>query len=96
VRFALLLLAACSGGVDNPVPDAPDNAPACTGVTYDNCSANSDCASMDCHLFDADAIQVCTQPCDGDNPCPNDSNGDPGTCNNKGICKPKQNTVCKP
>ena len=90
------MLAACGGGTDTPVPDAPDNAPACTGATYDNCSVNGDCASMNCHLFSKDGIQVCTQSCDAANPCPDDSEGAPGTCNNKGICKPIQNTVCKP
>jgi hypothetical protein len=89
------MLVAC-GNTDTPVPDAPDNAPACTGVTYDNCSVNSDCASMNCHLFSQDGFQVCTQACDAGNPCPADSEGNPGSCNNRGICKPTQNTVCKP
>ena len=95
-RLALSLLVACSGGTDTPVPDAPDNAPPCTRATYDNCNSNADCDSANCHLFSQDAIQVCTQACSAANPCPNDSNGDPGECNNKGICKPIQNTVCKP
>lgn len=94
-RLGLLLLAAC-GDVNSPVPDAPDNAPACTGAVYDNCNTNADCDSSNCKLFEADAIQVCTQACDASNPCPNDTNGSPGSCNNKGICKPAQNTVCKP
>ena len=90
-----MFLVAC-GGVDNPLPPIPDNAPACTRATYDNCESNADCDSGDCHHFEADAIRVCTQTCSAANPCPADSNGDPGSCNNKGICKPLQNTVCKP
>ena len=93
--LVLVLLAAC-GDTDTAVSDAPDNAPACTGATYDNCSVNGDCASMDCHLFSQNGFQVCTQPCDAANPCPSDSDGNAGSCNNKGICKPIQNTVCKP
>lgn len=92
--FAFLI--ACGGGTDTPVPDAPDNAPACTGATYDNCNVNADCASQNCHLFSQDAIQVCTQPCDADNPCPDDSEGVAAECNNRGICKPANNTVCLP
>jgi len=32
----LVLLVACSGDTSSPVPDAPANAPACTGAAYDN------------------------------------------------------------
>jgi hypothetical protein len=94
-HLRLVCLFAC-GNTDTPVPDAPANAPACTGATYDNCSVNDDCTSANCHLFSQDGIQVCTQPCDGSNPCPDDSEGNPATCNNKGICKPAANTVCRP
>jgi hypothetical protein len=96
-HLLFLVLVACGGGgTDTPVPDAPDTAPACTGATYDNCASNEDCDSQNCHLFSQDAIQVCTQPCDGSNPCPNDSEGVAGECNNRGICKPANNTVCRP
>lgn len=94
--FSLVLLVACGGGTNPPVADAPDNAPACTGAVYDNCNVNADCDSNNCKLFSGDGIQVCTQACSASEPCPDDANGNPGSCNNKGICKPQQNTVCKP
>ncbi len=93
--LAFVLVAAC-GTTGTPVPDAPENAPACTGATYDNCSVNGDCTSMNCHLFEQNGFEVCTQACDAGNPCPDDGEGNPGSCNNKGICKPIQNTVCRP
>ena len=92
----MVLVVACGGGTDTPVPDAPANSPACTRATYDNCTVNADCEAGNCQLFSQDGIQVCTQPCDASTPCPLDSNGDPGTCNNRGICKPMQHTVCQP
>ena len=92
----LLVLVACSGDTSTPVADAPDNAPACTGAAYDNCTLNTQCDSANCHLFEQDGIQVCTQACSGSNPCPADSTGAPVTCNGKGICKPMNNTVCRP
>jgi hypothetical protein len=95
-RLLFVLLAACGGDVNPPVADAPDNAPACTGAVYDNCNVNADCDSANCKLFEGDGFQVCTQACDASNPCPNDGDGTPGSCNNKGICKPAQHTVCKP
>ncbi len=95
VNYLVFLLVACGGSTDT-VPDAPDNAPACTGALYDNCNVNGDCDSANCKLFQGDGFQVCTQACDASNPCPDDTGGTPGSCNNKGICKPAQNTVCKP
>lgn len=92
----LVALAIACGNTDTPLADIPDNAPACTRATYDNCNSNADCDSDNCHLFSQDGIQVCTQACSAQAPCPDDGNGDPGICNNKGICKPLHNTVCKP
>jgi len=89
-------LAACGGGGTTVLPDADPNAPLCTGALYDNCISNTGCASGDCHLFDASAFQVCTQACDAAHPCPNDASGSPGSCNNKGICKPARANSCRP
>ncbi|HEU0037221.1 MAG TPA: hypothetical protein VFQ53_41710 [Kofleriaceae bacterium] len=92
-----LVLAACGGGGDSPpLPDADPNAPLCTGVVYDNCTSNAQCMSNNCHLFEQDAFQVCTQGCDANNPCPVDASGTVGTCNNRGICKPTRNNACRP
>jgi hypothetical protein len=91
-----LLLVGCGGGVKTPLPDADPNAPLCTGAVYDNCLANTGCASGNCHLFEADAIQVCTQACSASSPCPNDASGAPGSCNAKGICKPARANPCRP
>ena len=93
VAFGVLV--AC-GGTSTPVPDADPNAPPCTGVAYDNCTAGAQCASNNCHLFEQDGIQICTQACDATTPCPNDKNGTPGVCNGKGICKPAVANACRP
>jgi hypothetical protein len=94
------LLFACGGGGGSTdvttIPDADPNAPLCTGAAFDNCTANEDCASLNCHLFRQSAFQVCTQACDASNPCPNDATGVPGTCNNMGICKPVAANACRP
>ncbi len=92
----LLFLVACSGDTSTPVPDADPNAPLCTGVVYDNCNRSDQCDSADCHFFEQNGFQVCTQPCSDANPCPADSTGTPGSCNNKGICKPTRNNACRP
>ena len=54
--WLLVALVACGGDVNPPVADAPDNAPACTGATYDNCNANADCTSNNCKLFEGDDL----------------------------------------
>lgn len=93
----ILALGACGGGKDAPaLPDADPNAPLCTGAVYDNCTANAGCDSMNCHLFEQDAIQVCTQACSAGTPCPADASGTPGLCNNRGICKPSRANTCRP
>jgi len=94
--LVLALLVACGGGVNAPLPDADPNAPLCTGVVYDNCLANSGCTSGNCHLFEADAIQVCTQACSASMLCPTDASGVAGSCNGKGICKPTRANPCRP
>ena len=97
ILVAIVLAVAACGGTDDPViPDADPSAPLCTGVVYDNCIASTSCDSNNCKLFSQDAIQVCTQACDAANPCPNDASGSPGSCNNKGICKPSRGNACRP
>lgn len=48
---------------------------ACDGSTYDLCNTGSDCASGNCHLFQASGFSVCTVACTpGDNStCPGGS-----------------------
>lgn len=96
ILLLAMALAACGGGNSPPLPDADPNAPLCTGAVYDNCTSNAGCTSQNCHLFEQDAIQICTQACDASNPCPNDANGMPGSCNNRGICKPRVANACRP
>jgi hypothetical protein len=98
LRVALVLaLASCGGGDKGGAPDADPAAPVCAGVVYDNCSSNSQCDSGMCHLFSGE-FQVCTQPCTaGDNStCPASVGGGMPKCNNRGICKPALNNMCKP
>ena len=95
VVSALLVLTAC-GGDDGGSAATPDAAagPACTGALYDNCVNPSDCMSGMCQFYQQSNFTVCTQACSASNPCPNDSSGNPGTCNQKGICKPAAANVC--
>lgn len=98
--FAMLVvLGACGGegGEKGGVPDADPAAPLCTGQVYDNCTANDQCGSMNCHLFSGE-FQVCTQACtpNDNSTCPMDRNGQPAKCNNRGICKPTINNACRP
>jgi len=100
-RLVLIALVAVaigcgSSGGKGPAPDADLNAPLCTGVLYDNCSSASQCMSGDCHLFMGE-FQVCTQPCTAgdDSTCPL-SSGMTSKCNNRGICKPAVNNMCRP
>ncbi len=94
-----LTLSACGGdggGSTPPLPDADPAAPMCTGDVYDNCTDAAQCSSNNCKLFSQDAIQVCTQACDGANPCPMDAAGTIGECNSRGICKPSRANACRP
>lgn len=88
------LVACDEGGATSPLPDADLSLPLCTGLTYDSCSANTQCTSMNCKLFDQDGIQVCTVACDASTPCPM-TNGITATCNNRGICKPSGANACR-
>lgn len=102
MRLAMVLcvclgLAACEAGGDSPtLPDADLSKPMCTGVVYDSCTTPAGCASGNCKLFEDALIQVCTQACSAAMPCPNDASGMPGTCNNRGICKPRLANACHP
>lgn len=69
--------------------DEPPASGNCTGQVYDLCNDEHDCTSANCHNFNAEGFQVCTQACDGSNPCPGD-----GECNMAGICKPMAPNAC--
>jgi len=94
------LLTACGGGDPDPTP--ADSQPAdtsggatCTNANYDPCTANMQCTSNNCHLFQQSGFQVCVPACTpGGAACPNDSSGAAGTCNNMGICKPLAANDC--
>ncbi len=92
-----LALVGCETGEDTPtLPDADLTKPMCTGVVYDSCTSNAGCMSMNCKLYEDVSIQVCTQTCDAGTPCPMDSKGTVGKCNNRGICKPTAANACHP
>jgi len=91
----VLAVAACGGDdTQQAQPDAAMNGPACTKALYDICATNTDCTSGNCHYYMQSNFSVCTQACSASNPCPNDANGTPGTCNNMGICKPAVANNC--
>jgi hypothetical protein len=89
ILLALALVAGCAGDETDP-----GNGPVCTGAVYDNCNSEHDCMSNDCHTFNAEGYNACTQPCSAATPCP-DVNGMTGTCNANGICKPAAAPVCR-
>lgn len=104
-----LVTAACSGDDDpsqtTDAPVAPIDAPestvdapidgpnACRGEAYDPCTANDQCMSNNCRLFNMQGIQVCTQTCNATTPCPM-QNGQPVQCNNNGLCRPDVANTC--
>jgi len=92
----VLVLTACGGddGGSQATPDAATSGPACTKALYDNCVTATDCMSGNCHFYMQSNFTVCTQACSASNPCPNDSSGQPGVCNNMGICKPAVANNC--
>lgn len=102
IVVALLAGMACDGG-DTPGVDAPggDGAPTidapamCTGALYDTCTNNTQCMSNNCRLFQQAGLQVCTQTCDAQSPCP-PQNGQAVQCNNMGICRPQIANACTP
>ena len=99
VALAFLFVVAACGADDGDtqtMADAAGSAAACTGAVYDICVDNADCMSQNCHFYGTSNITVCTQACDADNPCPNDSVGNPVACNMKGNCKPTVANNCTP
>ena len=98
----MLAFSSCSGddGGTNPPIDAPSiDAPvgqACTGAAYDPCTANTQCMSNNCHLYQQQNLQVCVPTCTPGNnsTCPVDKTGVNGVCNNMGICKPAAANDC--
>lgn len=98
----LFTLMAC-GGVDGtskkPEVDAASEVDApsgalCTGVAYDTCTTNDQCASQQCHMYNGAGLQVCTQTCGPTMPCPNDASGAAVGCNTMGNCKPAVANNC--
>jgi len=97
LALACTLLFACNtggGGTMSPMPDAPPGTPACSGKVYDWCENANQCMSGNCHFFDMSNFTICTQTCSASSPCPPDHEGNPVTCNNRGICKPNEANVC--
>ena len=95
-RFAFIFgLVACgSGGGGSTLDVDAASGPPCTGAVYDTCVSNDQCSSQACHLYNANALQVCTQACSAAVPCPNDSSGAPVACNQMGNCKPAVANNC--
>lgn len=109
LALALLVLAGCgddgspapidaaagsdAGGSDAPGLDAAGTA--CTNALYDPCTDNTQCTSGNCRAFNmpAPGIQVCTQACSANTPCPM-QNGVAVTCTNAGVCRPAAANAC--
>jgi hypothetical protein len=100
VGFAFVLTVLACGGGSGSAPPAPDAAsdappgPPCTGAVYDPCTMNDQCSSQSCHLYNANALQICTQVCNAAMPCPNDASGAAVACNQMGNCKPAVANSC--
>jgi hypothetical protein len=103
----LFALGGCDSGGTNPPSDSPAATPdaarpdapsgvMCTGAVYDPCTANAQCMSNNCHLYQGQNLQVCVTTCTPGNnsTCPVDRTGVNGTCNNMGICRPAQANNC--
>ncbi|HUS27733.1 MAG TPA: hypothetical protein VMZ53_04475 [Kofleriaceae bacterium] len=93
LAFVLAAVSACGGDDSQATPDAPSG-PMCTKALYDNCATNADCTSGNCHFFMQSNFSICTQACSTTTPCPVDSTGVAGQCNNMGICKPAAANNC--
>lgn len=99
--LALVFVTACSSHSTSSVDaatkmDGSGSVRTCTGAVYDPCTSNSQCNSMNCHLYTMSNFQVCTTTCSSTMPCPNDSTGAPGFCNTMGLCKPAATNSCTP
>jgi hypothetical protein len=82
----VLSVGACAG-------DDPTTVPACSAKVYDPCRDEHDCTSDNCRPFGA--IQVCTQSCNTDSPCPNDADGNTVTCDMTSLmCQPTVANNC--
>src|SRR6266581_3311033 len=97
ILVACCFVVGCGGGGGGSGPDAAHDSPAgaaCTGAVYDPCTTNDQCMSMNCHFYMQSNFTICTTACSASMPCPNDSSGNPGTCNNMGNCKPAAANNC--
>jgi hypothetical protein len=84
---------AAPGTADAP-STTPDAAGAtCTGAAYDPCTDSTQCTSGNCHLFGGAGLQICTQACSAQSPCPM-QNGGVVPCNGMGICRPNAANAC--
>lgn len=103
--LATTLMTACGGddGDDAADVDAGDQIDAdssavCTGAAYDSCedtTAWTDCQDgMECRLFMSQGFTICTPACDAGNPCPDDEDGNPVTCNMMGRCRSSAPNSC--
>lgn len=81
-----------NGGGEDAAIDGPASN-VCTGAAYDPCTDNAQCMSGNCRAFGSAGIQVCTQACDANNPCPM-QNGAAVPCNNMGLCRPQAANAC--
>ena len=97
--LATFALMGCPGDEPAPVVDAPASsidAPAgnvCTGAVYDPCTMASQCLSGNCREFTQQGIQICTQSCDANNPCP-PQNGVAIQCNGMNLCRGQAANNC--
>ena len=100
--LAMLVLGACGddGGSEPPI-DASGSADAgggsaCTNALYDPCTDNTQCTSGNCRAFNmpSPGIQICTQTCDANTPCPPPAGGATVQCTNAGVCRPTAANAC--
>ena len=100
VVFALGLAACGDDGSPSPIDSGGSGSDAgsgtaCTNALYDPCTDNTQCTSGNCRAFNmpAPGIQVCTQACSANTPCPM-QNGVAVTCTNAGVCRPAAANAC--
>ena len=94
IVFALALGACGDDGGSAPI-DSGGSGSACTNALYDPCTDNAQCTSNNCRSFNmpSPGIQICTQACDANNPCPQ-QNGATVQCTNAGVCRPSAANNC--